>query len=215
MNSRVLFDKIGSAQRFRVLERIKQADGITMAEIAVLVRLSYMGVRGHVNSLEKAGLITSRLRREKVGRPERLYAPTPKGHSLFQPEPIPFLLRTLGAAGQLYGVQAPEKILFGVVQSLQKDYLAKLKDKAFEDRVFAFVKMREKEGTIPKLEKPTAKGPFELLEFHPPFAEIEMLYPAMGRMERDMFEKVIGASVARSPSEDHGLQVVHYRIGEP
>lgn len=214
MSNRSQLEKIGSLQRLKVLEFIKQSDGTTVSEIAKKFRLSYMGAQGHVRILEKGGLITAKLRKEKVGRPERVFRPTAKGHEIFDDEPMMHLHRTLEAVASIYGANGPEKVLYGLFQNLHDEYKGKVKSADNAGRVQNLVKVRDKEGTMPKLQKDRSGKSFTLTEFHPPFATLEVNYPAIGRFEQEMFNKVLRMPVRRTVADAGTGRTVVFQIGE-
>jgi len=214
MSNRTQLEKIGSLQRLRVLEFIKQSDGTTVSEVAKKFRLSYMGAQGHVRILEKGGLISAKLRKEKVGRPERVFRPSAKGHEIFDDEPMMHLHRTLEAVASIYGANGPEKVLYGLFQNLQDEYKSKAKASDNAGRVQNFVKIRDKEGTMPKLQKDRSGKSFTLTEFHPPFSSLEISYPAVGRFEQELFNKVLRMPVRRTVVDEGNSRTVIYQIGE-
>ncbi len=213
MSNRSQLDKVGSIQRLRLLEFIKQSDGTTVAEIAKKFKLSYMGAQGHVRLLENGGLIEATLQRERVGRPQRIFRPSEKGHAIFEPEPMLQLQRTLDAVAAIYGANGPEKVLYALFQNLQKEYASKAKAADAPTRLGHLVKLREKEGAMPKLVKSRSGKAFTLTEFHPPFGALEPLYPVIARLEQELVEGVIKLPVRRSVLEIGGSRTVTFQIG--
>jgi len=213
LSNRSQLEKLGSIQRLRILEFIKQSDGTTVTEIAKKFRLSYMGAQGHVRILEKGSLISAKLRKEKVGRPERVFRPTEKGHQLFDDEPMVLLHRTLAAVASIYGANGPEKVLYGLFQKLQEEYKGKVKAADNAGRVTNFCKLREKEGAMPKLTKARSGKTFTLTEYHSPLGTLAIQYPAIHRLEEEMVEKVLRMPVRRSVSESNGGRTVTFEIG--
>jgi len=211
---RAHIDKVGSIQRLRILEFIKQHDGVTVAEIAKKFRLSYMGAQGHVRLLEKDGFLHVSLRREQVGRPQRLFRPSEKGHALFEPEPLVQLRRALDAVAALYGVHAPEKVLYTYFQNLAKEYGKKVVAPDVGGRLAQFAKIRDHEGTMPRIEKGQADRGHSLVEYQPPLAALEPLYPAIGRFEQEMVENLMRCAVRRWVAEEAGSCAVTFEIIE-
>ena len=59
MQSRLL-RKLAKSQKYQILSEIKRSQGLSVSELCVRIKLSYMGVKQHCVSLEKDGYLDIR-----------------------------------------------------------------------------------------------------------------------------------------------------------
>lgn len=69
--------------RRKILIALKKSGGMTTGELSEILGLTSMGVRRHLTTLERDGLVTFDSRQQGVGRPAYVYRLTPQGENLF------------------------------------------------------------------------------------------------------------------------------------
>src|SRR5438445_8918706 len=125
MNQRLLAE-IGRTQRLEILNSLKRTRGMSVNELVGKMKMSYMGIKQHCMTLHRDGYLDTWRRPQKMGRPEMVYRLTRRSHDLFQSDSNAFTLDMLKAAEEIYGPNAPEKLLYSVF----KKKTAALKSKA-------------------------------------------------------------------------------------
>ena len=70
---------IARPQVVAIFDAIKRSEGLSVAEIARELKMSYMGIKQHCLDLEKKGYLDTWRRPKEVGRPELAYRLTLKG----------------------------------------------------------------------------------------------------------------------------------------
>ncbi len=177
---------------YAVARELKRSDGLTVKELADILRLSYMGVKAQCLALEKTGHVTSRSTHSGMGRPRLVYSLSARGQELFQTDDHRFALSLLGEARVLFGSAAPEKLIYLHFQKQAMAYLAKMPTEgSWDEKLAALAEIREAEGTMPGIVGAS------LVEYHCPLAAIFEDYPAAASMEESMISKVLGSPVRR------------------
>ena len=214
MNQRLIAD-IGRSQRLRIVNRIKRTQGLSVGELSELLGMSYMGVKQHCLDLEKRGYLDT-FRRPKpsgqTGRPELAYRLTQKTRELFPASGSELTLEVLECAKALYGGPAAEKLLFLLFQRKTEHYQARIKGETVAERAKWLARLRDSEGCMAEFE-PDEHG-WRIVEHHSPNAGLLEAYPALiGRLEQEMFGKVLQAKVAREQQLFSGLYCCIFRVG--
>src|SRR6202162_6733100 len=111
MNQRLLAE-IGRTQRLEILNSLKRTKGLSVNELVGKMKMSYMGIKQHCLTLERDGYLDTWRRPQKMGRPEMVIRLTRRRHGLFQADSNAFTLEMLKAIQEIYGPNAPEKLLY-------------------------------------------------------------------------------------------------------
>ena len=214
MNPRLLAD-LGRSQRLRIVNRLKRTqDGLSVRELAAALEMSYMGVKQHCIELERQGYLDT-FRRPKpvgqLGRPEMAYRLTHQAHELFPISGNQTTLELLASAAALFGAAAPEKLLFHFFQRLARDYSARLKGVDLGDRVKWLARLRDADGYLSEVEGDGKE--LRIVEHHSPMMQLLEAYPALlGRLEQELFAKVLKARVVREAHFTAGLYRCVFKI---
>src|SRR5438132_8271149 len=115
MNQR-LISEIGRTQRLEIINSLKRAKGMSVNELVDKMNMSYMGIKQHCITLQRDGYLDTWRRPQKMGRPEMVYRLTRRSHDLFQAESHQLTLDLLKSAEEIYGPNAPEKVLENIFE---------------------------------------------------------------------------------------------------
>jgi len=139
-----------------------------------------------------------------MGRPEMVYRLTRRSHDLFPTDSNEFTLELLKSNRDIYGANAPEKLLYNVFENRTAALKAKVKGENVAERAKWLAKVRDSEGYMAQFLPSDKDGP-QILECHSPILNLHEKYPIIGRLEQDMFEAVLGTSVRREDTRTSGL----------
>jgi predicted ArsR family transcriptional regulator len=210
MFSKVLRD-IAKPQWIAIISILKRSTGMSVAELAERLKMSYMGVKQHCVELQKRGYLDTWRRPKDIGRPEKAYRLTTKINALFPQVGNALTIEILEAVEQTYGANASEKLLYNYFQKLAERYIAKVKGASASERAASLAKIRDVEGYLSSADYCREKG-LQIVEYHSPLTEIVEKYPSACRMEEQMFEKVLKAPVTREETRASGLVRYTFRI---
>jgi len=203
MNQRLLAE-IGRTQRLEIINSLKRTKGMSVNELVDKMGMSYMGIKQHCLTLQRDGYLDTWRRPQKMGRPEMVYRLTRRSHDLFAADSNQFTLELLSSVKDIYGANAPEKLLYNVFEKRTAVLQARVKGENVIERAKWLTKVRDNEGYMAQF-VPSEKGGPHILECHSPVLNLLEKYPIIARLEQDMFEAILGTNVRREETHTSGL----------
>jgi predicted ArsR family transcriptional regulator len=203
MNQRLLAE-IGRTQRLEIINSLKRTKGMSVNELVDKMGMSYMGIKQHCLTLQRDGYLDTWRRPQKMGRPEMVYRLTRRSHDLFPADSNYITMELLNSAKDIYGANAPEKLLYNIFEKRTAALKAKVKGDTVAERAKWLAKVRDSEGYMAEF-RPTEKDGPQILECHSPIMNVLEKFPIIGRLEQDMFEAVLGTQVRREETRTSGL----------
>ncbi|MEP6821173.1 MAG: transcriptional regulator [Chthoniobacterales bacterium] len=204
MNQQLLAE-IGRTQRLEILNTLKRTRGLSVNELVVKMKMSYMGIKQHCLTLERDGYLDTWRRPQKMGRPEMVYRLTRRTHDLFPCDSNDMTLQLLKSVGEIYGPNAEEKLLFSVFERKTAALKAKVKGDNVAERAKWLAKQRESEGFMSQVVTDDKEGGPQILECHSPIMNLLDQYPIIARLEQDLVAGVLGVPVRREETRASGL----------
>jgi predicted ArsR family transcriptional regulator len=203
MNQRLLAE-IGRTQRLEIINSLKRTRGMSVNELVEKMGMSYMGIKQHCLTLQRDGYLDTWRRPQKMGRPEMVYRLTRRSHDLFAADSNQFTLELFSSVREIYGANAPEKLLYTVFEKRTAELKSKVKGDTNVERAKWLAKQRDNEGYMTQFLPADKDGP-QILECHSPLLNLLEKYPIIARLEQDMFEAVLGTKVRREETRASGL----------
>ena len=204
MNQRLLVE-IGRTQRLEILNSLKRTKGMSVNELVERMKMSYMGIKQHCLTLQRDGYLDTWRRPQKMGRPEMVYRLTRRSHDLYPCDSNEMTLDLLESVHEIYGPNAPEKLLYNMFQRKTAALKTKAKGQTVAERAKWLAKARDVEGHMSQFIIEEKEGGPQILECHSPILNVLERYPIIGRLEQDMFEAALGTSVRREETRTSGL----------
>ncbi len=204
MNQQLLAE-IGRTQRLEILNTLKRTRGLSVNELVAKMKMSYMGIKQHCLTLERDGYLDTWRRPQKMGRPEMVYRLTKRTHDLFPCDSNEMTLQLLKSGGEIYGPNAPEKLLYSVFERKTAALKGKVKGESVADRAKWLAKQRENEGFMSQFVDDEKEGGPQILECHSPIMNLLDAYPIIARLEQDLVEAILGVPVRREETRTSGL----------
>ena len=203
MNQRLLAE-IGRTQRLEILNSLKRTKGMSVNELVEKMGMSYMGIKQHCLTLQRDGYLDTWRRPQRMGRPEMVYRLTRRSHDLFPSDSNEFTIELLQSVRDIYGANAPEKLLYSVFEKRTAALKAKGKGDTVIERAKWLAKVRDSEGYMAEFRPAEKDGP-QILECHSPILNLLENYPIIARLEQDMFAAVLGTPLRREETRNSGL----------
>src|SRR6201995_1744944 len=204
MNQRMLAE-IGRTQRLEILNSLKRSKGMSVNELVRKMKMSYMGIKQHCLTLQRDGYLDTWRRPQKMGRPEMVYRLTRRSHDLFPTDSNRLTLELLRSAQDIYGRNAPEKLLYNVFERKIAGVKEKVKGENVAERAKWLAKLRDAEGYMAQFHTDEKEGGPQILECHSPVMNLLDRYPIIGRLEQDLFEAALGTTVRPEGKRNSGL----------
>ena len=204
MNQQLL-SEIGRTQRLEILNSLKRSKGMSVNELVRKMKMSYMGIKQHCLTLQRDGYLDTWRRPQKMGRPEMVYRLTRRTHDLFQTDSNRLTIDLLKSAQEIYGRNAPEKLLYNIYEKKIAAFKEKVKGDTVAERAKWLARHRDSEGYMSQFTVEEKEGGPQILECHSPILNLLDRYPIIGRLEQDLFEAVLGTTVRREENRNSGL----------
>ncbi len=208
-----LLQQVGRSARLRVLNELKRTQAMCVADLAARLGMSYMGVKGVCLDLQKRGLLDTWRSPQPIGRPQMLYRLTERAHDLFPATSNAMTSAVLVAARKLFGVTAAEKLLLIAFQEKSTDYASRLKGDTLAERAKWLARLRDHDGHMSECAAEDS-GALRIIEHHSPILDLLREFPLIARLETEMFQRLLGASVRREETSVGGMFRAVFVIAE-
>ncbi len=193
------------------MNELKRTQGLCVGDLAEKLHMSYMGIKGVCLDLQKRGLLDTWRTPQKIGRPQLYYRLTARAHDLFPTESNQMTIQLLEGAQRLYGPAAAEKLLLVVFQKQTEQYAARLRGDDLTERAKNLAKLRDHDGCMSEF-APDESGTLRIIEHHSPILDLLRAYPLVARLETDLFQRLLGATVEREEQVASGLYCATFTI---
>jgi DeoR family suf operon transcriptional repressor len=195
-------------RKTNVLALLKARGSATLAEVATHLGLSKQGALRHLEALQARGLVeVSSAAHSGPGRPGHVYQLTGAATSFF-----PSAHREL--AGELVEfMEAGELERFFAARAERKmaEYRARLADLDFARRVKELARLTNEYGHMTELVE-RGDGTFQLRHCHCPIGDVAARTGHPCHRELDMYQRLLGAEIARSSWAGAGDATCTYEI---
>ena len=179
--------------RGRVVTLLRRS-GRTVEELARELGLTDNGVRAHLATLERDGIVRQRgsvRRGGGVGKPAFVYELTPDAEGLFPKAYEPVLLRLLDAISERLGPEGSEALLRGVGRSLAEGKGVPSDDT--RRRLETAVETLNELGGLAELEE--RNGGFVIRGYSCPLAAVTPNHPEVCRMVETLISELAGVPI--------------------
>jgi predicted ArsR family transcriptional regulator len=134
-----------------------------------------------------------------------VYRLTRRSHGLFQADSNAFTLDLLQSIEEIYGNNAPEKLLYNLFERKTQELKGKVKGDTVEERARSLAALRDEDGHMAQFANEPNEGGPQILECHSPIMNLIEKYEIIGRLEQEMFEKILQTPVRREETRTSGL----------
>lgn len=195
----------------KILHLIKKQGEITASQISEQMKMTSMGARQHLETLETQGYIQHQFKKSGRGRPKKYWQMTNKGQSQFPDGHAQLIANLLGHMKNQLGTEAVNQLIQCREKDMLQIYQAALKSlPTITDKLDQLVKIRSSEGYMAHIEK-TNEG-WLLIEDHCPICSAASQCQQFCRSEKKIFETVLQANVDRSEYILEGDRRCCYKI---
>lgn len=181
--------------RTNIINLLKINDKMTINEVSTQLDMSSMGVRQHLNSLEREGLVEYYRQKSSRGRPKYIYTLTDQGKEMFPKSYKSFTMEVLEEAENIGGENLVNQLFTKRMESQIQSYTKRLQGKNLNKKVKELAKIRSEEGYMAKISKNGDN--YSLIEYHCPISMIAKKYRILCETEKKLFQRVLGVEVKR------------------
>jgi predicted ArsR family transcriptional regulator len=185
--------KFFESTRGRIVTLLRRT-GLTVDELARELDLTDNGVRGHLATLERDGIVRQRGSVRRVsggGKPAYVYELTPEAEDLFPKAYTPVLLRLLDVLSERLGQEESEALLRAAGRSLADESTTPSDD--VHARLEAAVGVLNELGGLAELEE--RDGGLVIRGYSCPLAAVTPDHPEVCRMVETLLAELAGVPV--------------------
>ena len=196
--------------RRQITSLLKREIEMTAAKMAEVIGITSMGVRQHLNGLERDGLVETVVVRQKRGRPTYLYRLTDDAESMFPARYEQIALDLLEQLGALDGPDRIDRFFAGRMEALEQQYRTRMEGKAFGEQIAELARIRDDEGYMAESDQTDEE--YTLVEHHCPIYAIAKRHPQACRYEQELFARALAVDVQRTEHKVTGDGCCRYVI---
>jgi iron-sulfur cluster biosynthesis transcriptional regulator SufR len=194
-----------------ILTMLKTKGSLTVSDMAKQLGITEMAVRRHLSTLERDGLIETRLVRQAMGRPTNLYSLTEHADELFPKKYHHLTLDLLGELVTEAGEEQVELLFKRRKERLIQRYEEQMLGKPLAERVQILAEIQNANGYMVEWTK-TEDDQFVINEHNCPISQVANQYNHACHCELQMFQSLLNADVERTECLAKGGNKCSYKI---
>ena len=200
-----------NSTRNSIIQLLKKSGRLSIEELSKSIHITPMGIRQHLLSLEKKGIVTYISKKHGIGRPGFVYMLTDKADALF---PKSYDKFAIGILNDIKKYEGPEKL--DTIFKWWKDKQLKTFKDAFagmetiDDTVKGLKNMLESEGHIVELTR--NNGDYQLKQYNCPINKIAAEFKEICKYELQLYRELLGEQVTREQNIAEGSPACSYKI---
>jgi predicted ArsR family transcriptional regulator len=197
--------------REKIIMLLKKHGPMPIEELSKALNITSMGIRQHLLSLERKGLIDYVTNKKGIGRPAFLYKLTQDADNLFPKSYHTFIIDTLKDIETNEGREKVDELFKWRRMRLLKDTKEILSDIIdFDEKVYKLKNMLETKGYIVELDE--SENSYTLKEYNCPIFQVAFEYKEACKHELQLYKEVLGKEVKRQECMSEGDISCTYKI---
>ncbi|TLZ89651.1 MAG: transcriptional regulator [Methanobacteriota archaeon] len=204
-----------SSTKKQILLTLKKEGAVSLTDLAASVHISKMATLKHLTVLETKGLVERSSRPGGRGRPRAFFALSAGSASLFPEAYTHMTLCALRFIEEKIGREAIVRLLRQRAQEVLDANRNRVPDGSLKEKVAELVKIRDEGGYMAEVGH-AGRNVVEMFEHNCPIMAVAESYPEACRVEREMFQNLLGADVETSHRVVAGDPVCRFLVrGRP
>lgn len=183
--------------RERILHLMKTAGPLSAKELTSELLITEMAVRRHLGTMERDGLIESKMIRQTPGRPTAVYGLTELAEGLFPKKYHSLTLDLLDELAEESGEEMVDLLFDRRKEKLSRKYMADMQGKSLTEKVRTLSELQNDNGYMTELQQNDG-GEYVLMEHNCPISQIANRYNHACDCELNLFESLLDADVERT-----------------
>src|SRR5881396_2225026 len=186
-----------SSSKKQILLTLKRQGSVSLTDLAAVLKISKMATLKHLTVLEGKGLVERSFRAGGRGRPRAFFALSERSSSLFPEAYTHMTLCALHFIEEKIGRDAIVRLLHQRAQEVLDANRNRVPDGSLKEKVAELVKIRDEGGYMAEVGH-AGRNVVEMFEHNCPIMAVAETYPEACRVEREMFQNLLGADVETS-----------------
>ncbi|UUZ80062.1 transcriptional regulator [Paenibacillus sp. P26] len=180
-----------------IMTMLKTQGPLTVNDMSKQLGITEMAIRRHLNTLERDGLLETKLVRQAMGRPTHTYSLTVAADELFPKKYQHLTLDLLEELAEMAGEEKIDQLFDRRKKRLIEKYEERMEGKPLPERVRALAEIQNANGYMVDWGEQT-DGVYVLHEHNCPIAQVALRYNHACSCELSMFQELLGAEVERT-----------------
>ncbi len=198
--------------RRQILHELRTGGDQTVQQLAATLGITSMGVRRHLTTLERDGLVQARTQRQPAGRPAFVYSLTEAGFETFPKSYDLLATQLLDVVRTRQGDASVSQIFAGRMDQLYQQYAPRMEGKNLSERVQELARIQEEAGYMARWEK--VKGGYLLKEQNCAIYRVACRFQDACQFEIELFRRLLNADLERVEHQVKGDLSCTYFIPE-
>jgi len=198
--------------RRQIMQQLRTQGSQTAQQLATTLGITSMGVRRHLTTLERDGLVQVRTQRQPAGRPTFLYYLTEMGLDTFPKSYDLLATQVLDVVRATEGDGRVAEIFSGRMDQLYDQYGPRMAGKDLEQRVRELARIQEEAGYMARWEK--VEGGYLLKEQNCAIYRVACRFQDACQFELELFRRLLSADLQRVEHQVKGDLACTYFIPE-
>jgi predicted ArsR family transcriptional regulator len=201
-----------TSTRREILRSIRINGGRTAQELGRELGITSMGVRRHLITLERDGLVRIESRHQPAGRPTFVYQLTEEGNDTFPRNYHLLATQLLDAAKARAGEEKVEDLFAGRMDQLIALYEPRMRDQDLAGRVAELARIQDEAGYMAIWEK--VEGGYLLREQNCAISRVACRFQEACEYEIELFRRLLDAEITRIEHQVKGDLACAYLVRE-
>lgn len=197
--------------REKIIMLLKKKGPMPIGDLSRELNITSMGIRQHLLSLERKGIINYVAKKRGIGRPAFLYRLTEKADDLFPNAYHKFILNMFEDIEKNEGRDKIDEIFSWRKNRIFKDTKEALIDKkSLQEKVHGLKDILESEGYFVELDE--IENYYSLKQFNCPIYRVAIDFKEACRYELQIYKDILGKDVKRQQCISEGNTSCTYSI---
>ncbi len=201
-----------SSTRREILQLIRQHGGLTAQQLAAELKITPMGVRRQLLTLERDGLVRVQTQRQPAGRPTFVYHLTEEGFDTFPKNYHLLATQLLDVVRARAGEAQVQGLFAGRMDQLVAQYEPRMRGKDLAGRVAELAKIQDENGYMAVWEK--VEGGYLLKEQNCAIYRVACRFQEACEYEIELFRRLLDANIERVEHQVKGDVACTYMVTE-
>ncbi|HZQ09426.1 MAG TPA: metalloregulator ArsR/SmtB family transcription factor [Anaerolineae bacterium] len=198
--------------RRQIMSLLRTKGRLTAQSLADELKITAMGVRRHLTTLERDGLVKAQTQRQPTGRPTFLYSLTEAGMETFPKSYDLLATQLLDVVRTREGDARVNQIFAGRMDQLYEQYAPRMAGKNLAERVAELARIQEEAGYMARWEK--VPGGYLLKEQNCAIYRVACRFQDACQFEIELFRRLLGADLKRVEHQVKGDLACTYFVPE-
>ncbi len=198
--------------RRHIVTLLRTRGGMTAKALSGEVGITAMGVRRHLATLERDGLVNVKMQRQKMGRPTFIYALTEQARDLFPKNYHALATQLLDAVRATEGAERVSALFAERMNQLLQQYRPRMDGKNLGQRVAELAKIQDEAGYM-AIWEPTDGG-YLLKEQNCAIYRVACRFQEACHFEIELFRRLLDADITRIEHQIKGERNCTYLVRE-